>query len=89
VYIIFLASLAGFLTVQPSGISQNFHPKTDRQELPSGKYSCRPTVRKKGSFLTTGSCRLVPDGWLSGTVFLTVFSPFLTVSSRQERLVFW
>jgi hypothetical protein len=44
------------LLVEPSGIDQVFiqgHPSTDRQELPLGKASCRPTVRKYQPFLTS------------------------------------
>jgi len=54
-----------------------------RQELPSGKHSCRPTIRRNGPFLTLGSCRRVPDGEPSGIELLTVFHRFLTVFGRQ------
>ena len=60
-----------------------------RQGLPSGIVSCRPTIRKNRSFLSSCSYRLIPDGGPSGMYLLSVFMSFLTVFGRQEKTVIW
>jgi hypothetical protein len=74
-----------FLLVIPDGQLSGVHLDAGARQ-PSGKQSYRLAVRNNPPFLSTCSCRLFPDGCPIGTVFLTVFQDFLTVSGRQENL---